>query len=889
MNLFAENLFKLDSRSLRNHVHRLYELSNDHRHAISLYIQCQGTDLDFIEPKLFEKVPNITFGPALFICFNSAIGSELQTNAKEFIKSFLLSNEFSMEAMEIYMSNLVFWLHYGLKRDIVDWQLLLFSLDLACQAISKSQYSGVDSFGGLLNVLDSIEKDSAMELRFKDLLFELIAHGDGKPGFIEHTLHIFANSSKLEVGSVNDVDLVIKHFAKYLSITQLNEVVNKSLSLNIFETILKSVLKSLVNHETLIVKVDSAYISRFLEILINNGDTQSLHLLRSGQIQTAGEISAFITNDFLKSALEGGTELGTQISCWLAQRSTNNAKFLCEWADAQGFEGSRGQSSTILETLLSLSITENEIIADIPKYLKSTAKGLCKLEIDNILELFFSNTSNENLEVIANLILGMQLFVSSKITKRIPNYISETSTEPMFLARLAKLVDVAIERDFQQIILKAAMEALVRLEDFNSLESNALLISLHTFATKNPDLINSSDNHLFGALVDSLIQKPCKSLLLRLQNLKVLIESKNNVDNVRVFNLCVSNDSFPTLITGKSREGSQCPIPEFHEAKPILLKILQILIARDPKNCCQINVLKVLIKNYYGSKDESDLETLKLMKIFERETKESLLPFIGSWGEPREKEHFQLSGASLSRIDSIWMAKSLHWFDFNQNIATGISESKQRYYARGLSPVYDPAFFLLFAISILDCEDLEPQAFLDSNLFGMCLLSLSSESLDTRKVGHHVVSKAFNYLQNTDFKERNSVTLLLDIFRNGIDPKGERFLQIPSIMTQFVAKGLMNLCKPESHFYPLVNRFCLQRDSFDMEDVPMFYEQFYSSNEESRKERNWLLKLLLHGMNSRNDFRIFRRRHAIDILIGYYSSENADTLSQKLIIQVLLI
>ena len=48
--------------------------------------------------------------------------------------------------------------------------------------------------------------------------------------------------------------------------------------------------------------------------------------------------------------------------------------------------------------------------------------------------------------------------------------------------------------------------------------------------------------------------------------------------------------------------------------------------------------------------------------------------------------------------------------------------------------------------------------------------------------------------------------------------------------------------------YPIINKFLLQRPLLDLNDVPVFYSLLFNSSEGHRKERAWLLRLLVEGL-----------------------------------------
>jgi len=137
-------------------------------------------------------------------------------------------------------------------------------------------------------------------------------------------------------------------------------------------------------------------------------------------------------------------------------------------------------------------------------------------------------------------------------------------------------------------------------------------------------------------------------------------------------------------------------------------------------------------------------------------------------------------------------------------------------------------------------------------------------------------------------REKNQLVLLLDSLKNSIVDRedGTAPPRIPAVITTFVAHALSSLLKPDHFMYPHVNKFCLQRPTIDLEDIPMFYSMFNSSSEHHRKERVWMLRLLASSLKTAEEYRMFKRRHVIDLLVAFFNSQLSEPLSKKIVIEV---
>ena len=887
---FAVELFKMNGSVFESRFSDLYRINIDQRHVVFLYLQLL-MNVDDLEPEIFGSVPNVTLSPILYVLFKARKTTPLYRNALTHARKFL-GEKFNSEAIEIYLGNILFWARFCTKFDL---QRLEIALELAISILSGIKlYSPsnklIYNVQTVLDSFDFLEFDGNMNV--KSLFFHLLAVtniADAKIFSSRIVRDFLAAKSKGTTVTVN-MTLLLEYIPHSLSPQDLHAVVNKGLSLDVCEGLLGPVLQFLRENPTRNLVVDKMNSEYFLRIVcVHKGvESKILHeMLQTAQIKSTVDLAASVSDSFISDVMMEGSLLGTMVCCQLARWSAHRLEELCAWINCNILEANE-RTIQLLREVSSVAISNGTWIDHIPKFLKVCVKKMSKLIVNKVFDLILNKNGLENnhLEELLSIVEIMQVTIPAKVAKK-AKFLCVNSCHEVGFEVIVNILQISLDSKTNRFAFESAIEVISSPVSYNRFQEGEALCKLQKFVQNCPEIVNDIDSRIFSKVTDIISERSDFKCPLTLALLKSLIQNRQAVDCVRILNLCTSNSTYAEIITGTIIENSQCPVPVFSPGKTTLLQIFALLMTKDPKNCCQLRILKDLIRNYHGSLAEADVETLKIMKLFEKESKDSLLQYLGSWGDEQERENFRLSGASLSKIDPVWMANSLHWFDFSSDITRVATGSKNRLYARGISPAYDPAFFVLFTVAILDCPDLDPQLFIESKLMGLCILTLSSESLDTRILGHHVVSKAYNFIQNSDFKDRNSVTLFLDFFRNGIDPKGKRFLQIPSIITQFVAKGLMNLSKRESHFYPIFNRFCLQRNSLDVEDVPMFYELFYSQNDANRNERNWLLKLLLHGMNSRNDYKIFKRRHTIDILLGYYNINEGDSLSKKLILLVI--
>ncbi|KAI8826758.1 ribosome 60S biogenesis N-terminal-domain-containing protein [Fimicolochytrium jonesii] len=359
-----------------------------------------------------------------------------------------------------------------------------------------------------------------------------------------------------------------------------------------------------------------------------------------------------------------------------------------------------------------------------------------------------------------------------------------------------------------------------------------------------------------------------------------------------ILHLPVESDTAATGIQ-KTRPFS---IP--NPAKATLLDLLFTIMSQDPSRCCKPEYLPALAQAYGGSTAPADRNVLKIWKLYEVDAGLSIDPYAFHWGQAVTNSLSGLSAAeSITRIDPVWMAHTCQWFVADENVEVSRSDgsSGDRVFSSRHSPSYDWKFFLPLVAAILAQHhtSVDPRQLVESNVIGLAVMALSSLNDSTRRAGYFILDYAYEVLFNAEIKERNQVILVLDGLRNAIinradllnEAKPGETQRIPGIVTLFVAQGLMVLLKPENEMFPLINRFFLQRPIMDLEDVPMFYDLFYSSTTNCRKERVWMLRLLCCGLESAADYRCYKRRHVLDILMSFFTSSMADTMLRKLVLE----
>nr|KAJ3422766.1 hypothetical protein HK105_006445 [Polyrhizophydium stewartii] len=491
------------------------------------------------------------------------------------------------------------------------------------------------------------------------------------------------------------------------------------------------------------------------------------------------------------------------------------------------------------------------------------------------------------------------------------------------IARLGDLVVfvlraiyLQIKRDMPGRETAAAVESLVAQFSHPSdgsvavvrFESMALVKSAITVILKHR-LADPCALSFLRHLVDVVYSQHSDERLPSPKDLFDMITSHSQFDDI----LMAQADS-PLPMAGDSPRSL---IPQFHPAKSALLRLLHRIMLIEPTSCCMPDMVPRLAGSYFGTVAAADRATLAVLALFETHASISVAAHMASWApsRPAPGEHAPAGNSAskllhqptdiLSSIDPQWMAGSVRWFELNLDIdaidkqakgdidSNAVSREPSALRASASEPAYDPTFILPLVAGALvhrPCT-IDPHSLIESNALGMAIMALASTCESTRRVGHLIMSRAHHLIARSEIKERNQVMLLLDGLRNGIAPpaKAEPVpARIPTVIAAFGAQALSILTHPESDLYPLVNQFLLQRPIIDSEDVPMFYSMLYSTSELCGRERTWILRLLSAGLSLDVDYKPYKRRHVLEILMGAFHSSMVDATARKRLIEVML-
>jgi len=141
--------------------------------------------------------------------------------------------------------------------------------------------------------------------------------------------------------------------------------------------------------------------------------------------------------------------------------------------------------------------------------------------------------------------------------------------------------------------------------------------------------------------------------------------------------------------------------------------------------------------------------------------------------------------------------------------------------------------------------------------------------------------------QLSDMQEKEHALYILNLLKNLIKPSSDGPpLRLPSFASLILSHALRGVFYPSNFIYPRTSRFLLQRPELDVTDVPMLYGMLYSSSDDWKKERGWIIRFLSDGMMSTEDWKVLKRRHTWELLASLVQSSARDQALQRAVLEV---
>ncbi|KLO07343.1 hypothetical protein SCHPADRAFT_652933 [Schizopora paradoxa] len=326
-----------------------------------------------------------------------------------------------------------------------------------------------------------------------------------------------------------------------------------------------------------------------------------------------------------------------------------------------------------------------------------------------------------------------------------------------------------------------------------------------------------------------------------------------------------------------------------------ILRLLSALFHAHPENTCQPSHIQPLIQLYGGTWSVSDRRIFAIFRLFESQGKGSVASLFVAWSPsmlptPGQKFVDCIAGLEPARVFRTCL-------DFPPCRIDCVGDNQDEVIVEGEdSEVYDPLFIILiFCQGLLEGPPDSALSWVQlfrSNIVSLIIRSLSSPDDHLRYLALTQMRMLWKVIENSTMQEKQQVDYVLGLLRNLYqtnpeDDPSAAVPRLPSFTTLVLAHALRAIFYPSNFIYPLTSKFLLQRPEIDPTDVPMLYSMLFSSSDDWKRERAWMLRFLSDGMLSSEDWRVFKRRHTWDLLESLFQRSVDDKQLRRSVLDVL--
>ncbi|KAL7281927.1 hypothetical protein ACG7TL_003394 [Trametes sanguinea] len=469
--------------------------------------------------------------------------------------------------------------------------------------------------------------------------------------------------------------------------------------------------------------------------------------------------------------------------------------------------------------------------------------------------------------------------LSKEFTSIAPEKLSPHSLAAV--ASIGKAVGTEAEELCQQL-LDLGLRWAVRYfaDNETATEDGRTILSLLVELIRLPTSLKS---HLAEPVIAAVVQDRLAStdgtkfirLLATSTNLKPVTVNKylqTIVQHSKFYELCATSSSSDEALQDSPRDS--------------IVELLHTLFHLHPNNTCQPSHIEPLLKIYGGSLGTADRKILSIFQLFELTRRTPVTSLLSQWSGSVDATSANAFEALLALEPSRVLKTCLDFPDWRT-----VEENSERS-ASSHERLYDPLFVLLLFAQTLSSNAptsaLTWVQLLRTNLVSLLLRTLSAKDSQLREIAWAQTAALYRALENADLQEKPHVMHILNLLKDiTATPPTDEVPRLPAYTTLLLAHAFRGIFYPSNFIYPLTARFLLQRPTLDATDVPMLYGMLYSSSDDWKKERAWIVRFLSDGIVGNDEWRILKRRHTWDLLASLFQSEERDRTLRRGVLEVL--
>ncbi|KAL4075510.1 ribosome 60S biogenesis N-terminal-domain-containing protein [Scleroderma citrinum] len=304
--------------------------------------------------------------------------------------------------------------------------------------------------------------------------------------------------------------------------------------------------------------------------------------------------------------------------------------------------------------------------------------------------------------------------------------------------------------------------------------------------------------------------------------------------------------------------------------------LLDVLFHLHPTQTCHPSHIELLVQAYGGTLSPSDRRLLSIMRLFEAEKRTSVSPFFSRWSPSLDASVTNILEV-MQNLDPIKMLRTCLFFPTWRRL----SDAESARDGPNDEHMYDPLLIIaLSAQMFVECPPTTALGWVKvfrTNVVSLLIRCLSSKDANMRETGACQLALVWDSIQKSDMQEKSQALYVLRLLKNtmhttpNLSPH-----RLPTYSTLILLHALRGIFYPSNFIYSRTARFLLQRPELDIGDVPMLFSMLYSSSDEWKKERGWIVKMLADGMVSTADWKLLKRRHTWDLLASLFQGSQKD-------------
>lgn len=380
----------------------------------------------------------------------------------------------------------------------------------------------------------------------------------------------------------------------------------------------------------------------------------------------------------------------------------------------------------------------------------------------------------------------------------------------------------------------------------------------------------------FEFLVKQIAQQPFKSEVKRLRHertavvLRVFMEDYNEI-LFNTFNHCLLNFivRHPDAVT----KTPTVVVPLYTEAAKKLM-VAESLVAfnnEELKGVC--NILN-------GADVEVPLRVILFLSV-SLSDEDSFYSLVEVQNISPDKFMFITGDAARTVIQQIDSDQKITTQNLSRNVAY-----LQPFHMSHTITIDTPRFrFLMyFANYIIEEKIVGVEHFMECGAISVALRALSSREEYIRGLAYETLSQLYHMNTDNEWPKQSTVRALLESIVNTVNEENQRFCHLA---THFMAAFASVLMKPGHNLYMRVVKYITDTPALRVNQIPLFEAVFSKPSVSYRQERNYVLKMLLQGINEEEDIPMLMKNKAIERLMHVFASPLADLAARRQILEIL--